>query len=276
MLRDLLVQFPGFGTWPCDEINYIWRYGNRNHPNDEFTRDMATDPVARFVRGQFDKLARRKQLTTVVEKTCANSLRCEFVDEIFPESRLIHIVRDGRDVAVSASRRWNARLDIPYLLRKARFVPPSDLFYYARRYLANRVYRWTSGQKRLAFWGPRFLGFEDVVRNHPLLVTCALQWARCVESSILHLKGFPFHRVYQVRYEAFVRQPVEGLEAIAEFLGVDVSEGKIREMASAVTGQSVGRWQEELDQPQITSIERKVAPLLRQLGYHLSQFHENS
>ena len=26
MLRDLLAQLPQFSTWPCDEINYIWRH----------------------------------------------------------------------------------------------------------------------------------------------------------------------------------------------------------------------------------------------------------
>jgi len=41
MLRDLLAQLPEFSTWPCDEINYIWRHGNRGFETDEFTREMA-------------------------------------------------------------------------------------------------------------------------------------------------------------------------------------------------------------------------------------------
>ena len=27
MLRDVLTKLPGVATWPCDEINYIWRHG---------------------------------------------------------------------------------------------------------------------------------------------------------------------------------------------------------------------------------------------------------
>ena len=32
MLRDVLTSLPGFATWPCDEINLIWRHGNRDLP----------------------------------------------------------------------------------------------------------------------------------------------------------------------------------------------------------------------------------------------------
>ena len=112
MLRDLLAQLPQFSTWPCDEINYIWRHGNRGFATDEFAREMADDKTARYIRKQFQKFAAKHPGTSVVEKTCANSLRCGFIHQIFPEARFIHIMRDGRDVAASAALRWNAKLDI--------------------------------------------------------------------------------------------------------------------------------------------------------------------
>ena len=45
MLRDVLCRMPGLGTWPCDEINYIWRHGNRAHPDDEFPGGFARPKV---------------------------------------------------------------------------------------------------------------------------------------------------------------------------------------------------------------------------------------
>ena len=41
MLRDILSTFEGVATWPCDEINYIWRHGNMSYPSDEIPRELA-------------------------------------------------------------------------------------------------------------------------------------------------------------------------------------------------------------------------------------------
>ncbi|HUT60609.1 MAG TPA: sulfotransferase, partial [Phycisphaerae bacterium] len=108
MLRDMLTAFPGVGTWPCDEINYIWRHGNARYATDEFPPELARPRVRAYIRRAFDRLAARRGLSHVVEKTCANSLRVQFVRAVVPEARFIHIVRDGRDVAVSAVQRWTA------------------------------------------------------------------------------------------------------------------------------------------------------------------------
>jgi len=75
MLRDALTGVPGVSTWPCDEINYIWRHGNKRHPSDEFTPEMVTSDIRRYVNHRFDRVASRCHAHTVVEKTCANSLR---------------------------------------------------------------------------------------------------------------------------------------------------------------------------------------------------------
>ena len=65
----------------------------------------------------------------MVEKTCANSLRISFVNEVVPEAKYIFIYRDGIDSTGSAKLRWTAELDIHYILKKVRFVPMMDLPY---------------------------------------------------------------------------------------------------------------------------------------------------
>ena len=104
MLRDLLTSAPGVETWPCDEINYIWRHGNLTEPSDEFSPLMATENVNSFIRNKFDKLFRLKDCSYIVEKTCANSLRVGFVSKVFPDAKFIHLIRDGRDVVASAKK----------------------------------------------------------------------------------------------------------------------------------------------------------------------------
>ena len=163
MLRDVLTKLEGVDTWPCDEINYIWRQGNRDHPTDEFTAAHATDDVTHSIRSAFSRRIRQSDLCNyaegrrfILEKTCANSLRVPFVDAVLPEARYIFLIRDGRDVVASARKRWQAPLDIPYLLAKARYVPPSDLLYYASRYLGNRLSRQRSAEKEVVGLGTTF------------------------------------------------------------------------------------------------------------------------
>jgi len=118
MLRDLLCSVDGVATWPCDEINYIWRHGNLRYPSDAFSPDMVNPRIQQYIRGQFSWVAKKYGARIVVEKTCANSLRVDFVERVLSQPKYIFIARDGVDVVCSAMRRWRAKLDLPYVLRK--------------------------------------------------------------------------------------------------------------------------------------------------------------
>ena len=112
MLRDILCKFDGVSTWPCDEINYIWRHGNLTYPSDELPYTLASSSVKKYIRKQFDWVAKNYDASIVIEKTCANSLRIPFVDKVIPEAKYIYIVRNGIDVTGSAKLRWTAKLNM--------------------------------------------------------------------------------------------------------------------------------------------------------------------
>ncbi len=267
MLRDLLVSLPYFSTWPCDEINYIWRYGNRSFETDEFTRQMANHRSVKYIRDQFESQRKKEPDKTLVEKTCANSLRCGFLHEIFPNARFVHIIRDGRDVAASAALRWNASLDIGYLLKKARFVPKSDLLYYASSYLKARIHKLTSGKSRLSTWGPKFEGMQEVFANHSLPIACAIQWQRCVDAAQEQLSDVPSHQVLTIRYEAFTQNPAIEFEKVCQFLGSQPTKETVEEVVKSVSSRSVGKWKKQLSAEEIEEIERLVGDQLKRLGY---------
>lgn len=245
-LRDALCKLDEFGTWPCDEINYVWRYGNRSHPTDELTPSDATEQTKRFIRTQFRRQQQNLGTHYLVEKTCANSLRVGFVNEVLPEARFINIVRDGRDVAVSAAQRWTAPLDLPYLARKARYVPKRDLPFYASRYLRTRLDRLRSDERRLSWWGPKFAGMEDLDAETPLLEVAARQWAASVLTADEQLADIPRERVLNIRYEDFVSAPFETLDQITRWIGARPSVDQLTAAAAGIHGRSVGSWASKL------------------------------
>jgi hypothetical protein len=257
MLRDAICRLPGFATWPCDEINYIWRHGNARWPSDALPAELATPPVRRFINRQFQRRADASGAVWLVEKTCANSLRVPFVDRVLPGARYLFIHRDAVDAVASAMKRWQAPFELGYTLRKARFVPPSDVPYYAWRLLRNRLHRRLSGERRVATWGPRLESMAALVQSHTLPEVCALQWAACVEQAAGALAALEPARVLQLSYEAFVAAPVQGVETLARFLGADAPQPAIERAAAGISDRSVGKGARDLT----PAVRQLVAPL---------------
>jgi hypothetical protein len=267
MLRDVVCQLPGLGTWPCDEINAVWRHGNVSAETDELTAADATPRVQRFIRRAFARLQRRHALAHVVEKTCANSLRVEFVDTVLPEARYIFIVRDGRDAAASAMRRWVAPFDLGYTLKKARFVPPSDAPHYVLRFLENRARRVRSPERRLAVWGPRFSGMSEILHRDGLAAVCGAQWARCVDRAEEAFSNLGGSRVHRVRYERLVDSPAEHVRSLADFLELEVSDDQIERVVATVTPGNVGNWRRQLTESDAATVLEYAGATLHAHGY---------
>ena len=267
MLRDVFASLPGVGTWPCDEINYIWRHGNAAHPDDELTPRHATSQVCNYVGSAFRGLARRHGYRRIVEKTCANSLRVAFVDRILPHARYVFLVRNGLDVVASSMRRWTARLDPWYIARKARFVPLSDFPYYALRYTQNRLHRVFSRQRRLLSWGPRFHRMQEYVSHCALHELCAAQWARCVELARRDLEQISEDRVIQVQYEEFVSNPVQQLGRMIDFAGLRVGRTAQLHAVRNVSQPVRKGWRDVLDAGALECMQPLMERQMIALGY---------
>ncbi|NVK75239.1 MAG: sulfotransferase [Oceanospirillaceae bacterium] len=269
MLRDCLCKLDKVDTWPCDEINYIWRHGNVRLETDRFTKDQLTPRISSFIKREFDKIEKAQQADYVVEKTCANSLRVPFIDEIFPEGKYVCIIRDGFDVASSAAKRWKAPLDIPYIMAKAKYVPKSDLLYYASRYAWNRVKKLFSKEKRLAFWGPMYPGIHEDLKKYSASEVSALQWAACVKTSLQDFKAIEKDRVLYVRYESFVTQPVREMSRIVDFLNLKhIDAAQIEASVASVSVKSVGKSKSSFANEELEKLSPIIEPVQNTIDDH--------
>lgn len=265
ILRDVLTALPGFTTWPCDEINAIWRFGNVAYPSDELPVERATGRVVRYVRGRFERRRRLGGGGLLVEKTCANSLRVPFVDRIFPQARYLFIHRDPLDAVASATLRWRAPFDLAYTLRKARFVPLRDAPHYALELLRNRLFKLRAGGRRLRSWGPRPTEMDLWLREDSLEVVCARVWAACIERSVAAFARLPRHRFLELRYEDLAGSPRAQLERILRFLELESSSEEVARAAAPVGASSVGRGRASLAPSVAEEIRRVVVPAQRSL-----------
>ncbi len=262
-----MARLDGAGTWPCDEINHVWRHGNIRHPSDALQPHLARPDVKKYINIQFAKLASNRGLDTIIEKTCANSLRVPFVDKIVNDAKYIFIVRDGIDAAASASKRWHASLDLPYIFRKARFVPPLDVPYYCFGFLKNQLRRLVAKGTPLNIWGPVLDEMEQLRANYTTMGVCALQWQACVEMASESLGNLPENRVYRVKYEDFVDDPVKEFFGIAEFVGKHVP-GRLAEYINAsVVATRKGSGRSELSAEDLSLVRTIIGRSLAEYGY---------
>lgn len=270
-LRDMLTRLPQFSTWPCDEINPIWRHGNLDHPDDEFPVSKATPAVKSYIRNAFRRIwSQQGRPDFVVEKTCANSLRVPFVAAVLPEARFLYIVRDGVDVVASAGKRWQGELELPglpYFLAKARFAPLTDLPRYGWSFLKARWHMLTGKSEHLGSWGPKFAGMTDVAAA-PLPELVARQWAACVTRSDAAFQGMDTGRVLNIRYEDFVSNPEETLREILGFLATQATEVEIEAAISGVRSSSVGKGREDA-QHMSSAIQKLLADPMQAHGYRM-------
>ncbi|MCF7749055.1 sulfotransferase [Sulfitobacter sp. M39] len=268
-LRDALTRLQDFETWPCDEINPIWRHGNLDLPTDEIPPERATPVVRQAIRSSFYRIWQKQGCPRfVVEKTCANTLRVPFVDAVLPEALYIHIVRNGFDIIVSARKRWRGELEVPslsYYAAKARYAPLSDLPRYAVSALRNRLAIRFGRQEHFDSWGPRFSELGSL-SGAPLDEIVARQWAACVTSSDAAFAQIMDSRVYQMRYEDFTNNPADSLADITKWLGVAARQTQLIEATSSITASSVGKGlaaSETLPE----KIKSLLAPSMRAHGY---------
>ena len=215
MLRDILTSIPKVSTWKCDEINPIWKYGNRHLVHDELEPSMSNRRIADRINREFERIARKEGADIVVEKTCANSLRVPYVFSIVPEAKFIFINRDGRDVVASAMKRWTSNLDLRYTLKKLQYVPKKDLPFYVWRYGINRLLRFFRGKNHLSFWGPVYKGMAKDANLISLAEVCSKQWSTCTLRANLASGIIPNEQKIYLKYEDFVTDPVKELKLTA-------------------------------------------------------------
>lgn len=263
LLRDLLCASPRIATWPCDEINYLWRHGDPGRATDEFTADDVSSQLKSYLRSKFARLAKTTGRPLVLEKTCANCLRVEFVQEVLPEAKFIYLYRDGRDVVASARQRWSGNISASYLLKKVRYVPLRDMPFYVRRFAGDRFYRLLNQQRQARVWGPRFSGMQSILQSHSLETICARQWRACVDAADQAKRSLPTEHVHSLHYETLVAQPAAELAKLSTFLNtpIEAAEGP------AVSNKSVGRWKHSLRESVVQEIMTQISPTLDRLGY---------
>lgn len=234
MYRDMICSHPDVATWPYNEMTYMWRYGNRDYPTDEIPVGQLTPKIARYIRNSFIKLSEKSGSPMVLDKTCHNCLRPEYVQAVLPEARYIYLVRHAMDVVPSTVK----RSETPPPAREFSRVlsmPIADIGYYVGRAAWNHGGLLRPGNSRARVWGPRFEGMHELAATRPMAEVYAHQWLRHIELTDRFLEAEDFDApLLRVRYEEITKDPASAFDEVYGYLGLDVPPDVVAEWIGKV------------------------------------------
>lgn len=260
MLRDILTNIPGLITWPCDEINLIFRHGNIDNESDRFLSGHLNPQAESFIRNSFNQLQKKDSSARIIEKTCANSLRVPFLDALFPDAKYIFITRNGFDVIPSAMIRWKAPVELGYLWKKVKYVPVQDVPLYLVRFVSNRIKKVISKDGAVASWGPIYSGMKDDVINRSLVEVCAKQWKICMDTSEGDLSKLSSEKVFKINYDDFVNQPESELKELIEWMDRDLLNSvDFRSLVSGVRPSKAGNGIKKFSKEDLNLVENLIS-----------------
>jgi Sulfotransferase family len=170
-----------------------------------------------------------------VEQTPESAFLGAALPAAFPEATLIHLIRDGRDVACSL-------LELGWLSPGRAGRDDAGMAYGAEARF------WVEpGRER------EFTGASDARR-------VAWAWRRYVTA------GCALGDVAQeLRYEQICTEPEAAAARLASLLDAPIEE--VRRALAPARPESVGRYRRDLSDKQLADVEAEAGPLLRQLGY---------
>lgn len=265
MLGNLLATHPDLAYW--EEPRTVWSRGNAWLDDDRLLAEHLNPAIARHIDKRFHHFQTQGDKSRFGEKTPSNTLRLPFIHALYPDSRIIHMVRDGRAVVASMLKMLSTPPRRQRILARLRETHWRDLP--AMLPLAGReLKRLRSADRQRSFWGPRPPGWEEWLDlPAPLMLT--KQWCAMVKTARHDLLLFPEKQRLELRYEDLLADPARWLEEIRQLTGLRLwSEAFGASAVASISKDPAQRWRRELDAETVNMIEEEAGDILDQLGYH--------
>jgi omega-hydroxy-beta-dihydromenaquinone-9 sulfotransferase len=228
-LAEALAVHPKIANRSEERVLWDKDFHSKNHDLLKTAED-ATPATIRRIRGNFCYFQWLTGKPYVLNKHPENCFRIHYMKKIFPEARLIHIVRDGHAAINSNNKRAVPR----------------------------------PGDKPVPFGGySRPPGWREWL-DRPMLEQFAYMWK---ESALYAAReGRKYGKDYlEVRYEDLTENAPEVISRIWEWLGLEVTPDTVAQLPS-FKNQNY-KWKEKLSHDQIRTIRQVAYEGLRYFGY---------
>ncbi len=267
-LGQVLSSHSSLGYWK--EPRYIWSWGNNYKPDDILTNANATPRIVSHIRQRFDKFVKNQGKERLLEKTPSNSLRLSFIRAVYPEAKILHIIRDGRSVFNSANEILNTgyyRQEVlsRRLLEMFLETPTWEIPAHLSR-IAETLKSKLTGRP-LRFWGPRPQGWREWIKNDSPNVILAKQWTATINQATRDSALINSNNYYRFYYEELMTRPREIMSNIVDFAELSDTTDLINYVENTVEPTRQNKWRKLLNETTLEEIRPYMESTLSQLGY---------
>jgi len=251
------------------EPRLIWKYGN-DKKSDVLQPEDARPEVIAHIRSRFAEIVRQQGKDRLIDVTPGNSVRLEFVNQVFPDCQFVHFIRDGVDNVLSM-RRFYAVFGRTIRPEKD---PIRDSFIMRRTRefrlrqvpgLAMEVIRHLAPDFLLRIIGPpvngvRLPGMVAMRREMSLLDGCFMQWRTSVEMACLFGRRLPAGRYIECRIEGFSQEDVK---EIFEFCQLETSPEVFDFFKKRFESKRIGPAMQDSDHQELRELRERVEPTMQ-------------
>ena len=263
-LDDPLARFSQEDVPPilCATLPHLTeRYEELFDEMAPFVRAQPRQPPADHFRHLFEWLCQRFGCTVWAERSGGSLLFASRLLHEFPEARVIHVFRDGRETAISMSRHYLFRLIAATMLalRSFGFDAMTSL---ARGKHWERLSFRLEPLTRVLF-NPERLPWDNLELPH-----FGTLWSAMIERGNRMLGHFPSERLLNVRFEDVQADPGAQIRRLIRFVGPDLEDEAWLREASAIPRPTTSKF-EKLEAVDRAALAEACRPGLERLRYPL-------
>lgn len=214
-------------------------------------------PLADHYRALFADLAAMFGRRVWIERSGGTLMHAAKLLRLFPEARVIHVYRDGRDTAMSMSRHHNFRVLVGTIQRARRLGIDAQ-----RGFRADRGSPVDVMVQKLLF---RLLDTGKTAAL-PTLEDFGRLWSDLIEIGYESFRELPAERLLNVRFEDVQAAPREQLRDLIRFIDPSLEDEAWLDEVSTIPRPARSRFQ-DLSQAEREALTRACAPGLERLGY---------
>ncbi len=264
LLGQIVSLHPDVAYWL--EPRPVWMYRHAYRPHHELRAADLTPAIARSIDRRFARYLARRGRSRFAEKTPSNCLRIPFLHALYPDCRIINIIRDGREVVASTLRVRAGKLRARRMWVRLFETPPWEWPAYVPLFFQT-LWRTRVLRRPSLYWGVKPSGWKRWLDLPPHLIA-ANQWRAVVAASIRDGRALPAGNYREVSFERLVREPESVVGEILEFAGLRPASEVIEFVRSSVDASSARpRAREDLGPRRFGEVEEAIGPLLEELGY---------